>query len=416
MEKQAFVNVQANSLEFLAKYLEENRQTPMDHVIINNELYSIIASGGNRGCTIYKTTNFESSTKWQSTLIGEFELIKENQSDDDLSQMYCLSIDRNIYIITISNNSMSRIHRISIQKSDEEENYVETLFEDSGGDFIGIDPGLIADSKRNCLYFMFGLTVADSAKKNITRFDINTGSFSVIGELDREFYCLSSTFWKDRYIILVGGLTNLTPSSDILAFDVEQGIWKQIYRAKSMPVIYPRYMSGITMVSNNYASQFHPEIPKDSNTDTIFIYGGFLDYEVEVSDHSRFFISRPSHEVILHYLKESEWIDNMESDCEKRIPISLTDICTPEDRKLEKLHIRRIKSGIEDDDAEDSNEFKILPTCTFSTILPLKIRGRQELLIFRNTEQVLKIQLFHNNPFHRESMNKNPDVSILFSE
>ena len=288
-------------------------------------------------------------------------------------------------------------------------------------DFIRNCTPPIADSKRNCIYIVGGISDSGASQyaKDVVKISLETFEWEVIGSINiyPAMYCQSSLLWKEKFIIVFGGYnTSCSATSDILAFNVDSKEWSTLYsydrydRPEIYPIIYPLVEAGMQLVTNKWASQFDKSIPSNTQENTLIIYGGNIDCFVEKTQ-----INRPTHQVFLFHLDESEW--NSTDISKTRIPFNLTDYCTPDDRKLPPIHQRKQKNpvtksrGILLEDGDDNEEYKLLPA--MENVTMHKINNTQ-LLVIGNTLDCYLLSLNEQSIFTKfHSNNKLSQLSDI---
>ena len=160
------------------------------------------------------------------------------------------------------------------------------------------------------------------------------------------------------------------------------------------------------------------DAPKSDQCDTLFIYGGFIDAICQ-----KRILNRVTHEVILFPLDENKFVVGANKDNMKPIPLNLTDYCNP--GKVIRIHEHKQENptfnwGIEEDQQDDSKEFKILPAREGEVVRYRSSNGSEYLYVFpNNTDDVcgyhyLKIAL-HSQPMLFSNVKQgHNDVSFCF--
>ncbi|EFC45149.1 predicted protein [Naegleria gruberi] len=273
-----------------------------------------------------------------------------------------------------SGRNLEQVHRLKIiEENNASSIQVERIYKSFETSYVRILSPLLADRERNCFYWFGGYRIRKSTSlKDCIKFNVETCEFEFLTNFQMGFvlHSQSSLFWKNRYVIVFGGwITSCFTTANIYAFDVENRNWYSIYciddtDEEVIPKILPRYNSGMVLVSNRWASKFNATIPSNDDMDTLFIYGGHIDYMD---------ITRDTHEVLLFHLDESLF-QLGEVITETHIPFSLTNYCKDYwEKKLSETEFNLFKDN-----------FKILPTTNVSTIYNFKCHTGKERLYILN--------------------------------
>ncbi|KAG2393761.1 hypothetical protein C9374_007292 [Naegleria lovaniensis] len=344
----------------------------MVHVSMHGNIYSIFFDEERNSFRIYKLN-------LQHLEYDELPVPTHDQKEQDLKlyiQSACV-VGNDIYIYAEKAFSSAFIFKISFSSSDDsmpsDTPFCELIHQTTSEYHRLYLTPLIGDSQRKCLYLIGGCYFKGGYNRDVLKFDIEQRTWSIISQFyySPALYLQSATLWKNRYIVMFGGfITSCAACSDVIAFDLDTKEWWTCYKTThygdaDLLSPYARYNSGIALVSNQYASNFISNTTSQSlfELNTLFIYGGFIDTILKYNNVTRI-IQRVSHEVLLFPLDESKWVSDDEIQTIQ--PLSLTDYCNP---CPEKLKIHEIPQnnpifsthGFEEDNQDDSSEFKILP-------------------------------------------------------
>ena len=341
---------------------------------------------------LHHVTTFNITTQEWNKI--EFDNIPEEMTN--VLEFWIVQVGDDWFIVTCSTledtSDDNASYTSCVARLDLEQKKCHLLYSKTGCISCRTSAVVVGDSKRNQIVMVCGLGTGRGYRylTDVIAFDLSENDWKVLGEYPNypALYGSSGLLWKERYLIIVGGgVTSCETTSDIICFDLEMNDWKTFlhepYARDQVPIIYPRVSPILSLISNKYASKFM-DVPNNGECNTLFMYGGIIDAICQ-----KRILNRVTHEVILFPLDENKFVfgSNIDNTIISHMPLNLTDFCNP--GEVIRIHQHKQENPsfnweMEEDQQDDSKEFKILPPSGGEAVYYQSSNGCEYLYVFPN--------------------------------